>query len=169
MMPNLRITSLLAEVDHWTGFSDAFTHLHSGAPAEDRRVVLTAVLADGTNLGLTRMAEACSVASYRQLVWTAAWHPREETYRRALAILVLRRADALAGRSLFTDSAAAKFPRYLCRMSGGTANSLRSRAYLNIPRPRPPATSATRRLFRDTANRASDHGRRIVPSHRSEE
>ena len=157
MMPNLRITSLLAEVDHWTGFSDAFTHL------------LTAVLADGTNLGLTRMAEACSVASYRQLVWTAAWHPREETYRRALAILVLRRADALAGRSLFTDSAAAKFPRYLCRMSGGTANSLRSRAYLNIPRPRPPATSATRRLFRDTANRASDHGRRIVPSHRSEE
>ena len=88
MMPNLRITSLLAEVDRWTGFTGAFTHLHSGAPADDRRVVLTAVLADGTNLGLTRMAEACSVASYRQLVWTAAWHLREETYRRALAILV---------------------------------------------------------------------------------
>ena len=33
MMPNLRITSLLAEVDRWTGFSSAFTHLHSGAPA----------------------------------------------------------------------------------------------------------------------------------------
>ena len=88
MMPNLRITSLLAEVDRWTGFSGAFTHLHSGAPADDRRVVLTAVLADATNLGLTRMAEACSVASYRQLAWTAAWHLREETYRRALAILV---------------------------------------------------------------------------------
>jgi Tn3 transposase DDE domain len=73
MMPNLRITSLLAEVDRWTGFSEAFTHLHSGAPADDRRVVLTAVLAAGTNLGLTRMAEACSVASYRQLVWTGAW------------------------------------------------------------------------------------------------
>ena len=42
----------------------------------------------GTNLGLTRMAEACSVASCRQLVWTAVWHLREETYRRALAILV---------------------------------------------------------------------------------
>jgi TnpA family transposase len=88
MMPNLRITSLLAEVDRWTGFSDAFTHLHSGALADDRRVVLTAVLADATNLGLTRMAEACSVASYRQFSWTAAWHLREETYRRALAILV---------------------------------------------------------------------------------
>jgi hypothetical protein len=57
--------------------------LHSGAPTDDRRVVLTTVLANGTNLGLTRMAEACSVASYRQLVWMAAWHLREETYRRA--------------------------------------------------------------------------------------
>jgi TnpA family transposase len=88
MMPNLRITSLLAEVDRWTGFSGAFTHLHSGAPADDRRVALTAVLADATNLGLTRMAEACAVPSYRQLAWTAAWHLREETYRQALAILV---------------------------------------------------------------------------------
>ncbi len=88
MMPNVRITSLLAEVDRWTGFSGAFTHLHSGAPPDDRRIVLTAVLADATNLGLTRMADACSVASYRQLAWTTAWHLREETYRRALAVLV---------------------------------------------------------------------------------
>ena len=76
MIPNLRITSLIAEVDRWTGFSSAFTHLHSGAPADDRRIVLTAVLADATNLGPTRMAEACSVASYTQLAWTAAWHLR---------------------------------------------------------------------------------------------
>ena len=41
MIPNLRITSLIAEVDRWTGFSSAFTHLHSGAPADDRRIVLT--------------------------------------------------------------------------------------------------------------------------------
>ena len=88
MVPNLRITSLLAEVDRWTDFGRAFTHLHSDAPGDDRRVVLTAVLADATNLGLTRMAAACSLASYRQLAWTAAWHLREETYRRALAILV---------------------------------------------------------------------------------
>jgi TnpA family transposase len=87
MVPNLRIPSLLGEVDRWTGFTGAFTHLHSQTPADDRRIVLSAVLADATNLGLTRMAEACSVASYRQLAWTAAWHLREETYRHALAIL----------------------------------------------------------------------------------
>jgi hypothetical protein len=51
-------------------------------------VVLTAVLADATNLGLTRMADACAVASYHRLAWTAGWHLREETYRHALAAVV---------------------------------------------------------------------------------
>jgi len=88
MLPNVRITALLAEVDRWTEFSAAFTHLHMGLPADDRRVALTAVLADATNLGLTRMADACAVASYRQLAWTAGWHLREETYRHALAAVV---------------------------------------------------------------------------------
>jgi hypothetical protein len=73
MMPSLRITSLLAEVDRWTGFGSAFTHLHSGAPAEDRRVVLTAVLADATNLGCRRCR--AGAAAYAWLAWPArTWH-----------------------------------------------------------------------------------------------
>lgn len=87
-LPAVRITDLMADVDRWTGFSGAFTHLHTGLPADERRIVMTAVLADATNLGLTRMADACSVASYRQLAWTTGWHLREETYRRALASIV---------------------------------------------------------------------------------
>jgi hypothetical protein len=88
VIPRVRITELLAEVSRWTGLADCLTHLRTGLPAEDERVILTAVLADATNLGLTRMAEACSVASYRQLAWTAGWHLSEEGYSRALAGIV---------------------------------------------------------------------------------
>lgn len=87
LLPTVRITELLADVDRWTGVAGCFTHLRTGLPAEDGRVVLTAVLADATNLGLTRMADACRLATHRQLAWTAGWHLREETYGRALGLL----------------------------------------------------------------------------------
>lgn len=88
MLPSVRITTLLEEVDRWTGFSSCLVHLRDGRPADDRRLVLTAVLADATNLGLTRMSEACDVATPRRLAWAAGWHLREETYGRALAAVV---------------------------------------------------------------------------------
>ena len=50
--------------------------------------LLAGLLADGPNLGLTRMAEACSVASLGQLAWTSDWHIRDETYALALRRLV---------------------------------------------------------------------------------
>ena len=34
------------------------------------------------------LAEACAVATYKQLAWTVSWHIREETYQRALARIV---------------------------------------------------------------------------------
>jgi hypothetical protein len=51
----------------------------------NRQALLTAVLADGINLGLTRISEACRETTWRQLSWTADWHVREECYAQALA------------------------------------------------------------------------------------
>ncbi len=88
MLPRIRVTDLLAEVATWTLFPDCFTHLRTGETAADLRILLAGLLADGLNLGLTRMAEASSIASLGQLAWTSDWHIREETYDLALRRLV---------------------------------------------------------------------------------
>ncbi len=64
MLPRIRITDLLAEVAGWTGFPNCFTHLRTGEVAADNRILMAGLLADGLNLGLTRVAErAASPAS----------------------------------------------------------------------------------------------------------
>jgi TnpA family transposase len=88
LMPHVKITELLAEVDQWTNMGDRFLHLRTQAPPKNRQALLTAVLADGINLGLTRMSEACHETTWRQLSWTADWHVREECYAQALAGLI---------------------------------------------------------------------------------
>ena len=88
MLPRIRITDLLAEVATWTLFPDCFTHLRTGETAADNHILMAGLLADGLNLGLTRMAEACSIGSLGQLAWTSDWHIRDETYVLALRCLV---------------------------------------------------------------------------------
>ena len=88
LLPRIKITDLLLEVDRWTGFSECFTHQRNGQPAENKAALLTTILADGINLGLSRMAEACRGATLRQLAWVHDWHIREETYAAALSRLI---------------------------------------------------------------------------------
>lgn len=62
-VPSTRITDFLLEVDAATGFSEAFTHLRTGAPSSDRigsdRIgLMNVILAEGNNLGLRKMADA---------------------------------------------------------------------------------------------------------------
>lgn len=89
MLPFAPIVSLLIELDKRTGYLDCFTHA-SGKQTrtpELKRNLLAVLLAHSTNLGLTRMAEACGI-SYDILAWTAEWYVREETLRAAnLAII----------------------------------------------------------------------------------
>lgn len=90
MLPFAPIASLLIELDHRTGFLSCFTHAggHKRAmSAEAKRNILAVLIANATNLGLVKMAEACGVP-YEVLAWTQEWYVREDTLREANTMIV---------------------------------------------------------------------------------
>ena len=88
LMPRVRITELLWDVNAQTGFLDAFTDLRSGKHHGELAAVLATILAGATNLGLERMAYASSRLSHAQLTWAQTWYLRPETFADALGRIV---------------------------------------------------------------------------------
>lgn len=88
MLPRPKITEILDEVNSWTAFTRHFSHIKNDITRPDTRLLLTTILADGINLGLTKMAEACPGCTKSSLEDIQAWYIRDETYSAALAELV---------------------------------------------------------------------------------
>ena len=121
MLPRVKITELLLEVDAWTNFTRHFTHLKTGDLARHKHLLLTTILADAINLGLVKMAESCPGTTHNKLAWLHAWHIRDETYSSALAELVnaqFRRAFAKHWGEGCTSSSDGQ-----CFKAGGKAES----------------------------------------------
>lgn len=98
MLPHPKITEILDEVDRWTSFTDHFTHLKNrhGKP-RNKKLLMTTILADGINLGLSKMAESCPGTTKTSLEGIQAWYIRDETYSSALAELVNAQKKMSAG------------------------------------------------------------------------
>ena len=88
-LPRVELSELLVEVDGWTGFSGCLEHAGGREPRSRdlTRHLYAAILAQGCNLGLTRMAQI-SDRTYDRLAWCTTWYLREETLRAAVAKLV---------------------------------------------------------------------------------
>ncbi|WP_428995753.1 Tn3 family transposase [Lamprobacter modestohalophilus] len=77
-----------ASVDRWTVFLEQFTYLRTGLPSEDPQDLLTVILSEKINQGLTRMAEAVPGSSLKRLSHVVNGYVREECYSRALTEIV---------------------------------------------------------------------------------
>jgi TnpA family transposase len=88
-LPQVDLSELLIEVDRWTRFSQHFTHAGGSAPRSPDvlRPLYAAILAQGCNIGLTKMAQIADL-SYDRLAWCTTWYLREDTLKAAVAAIV---------------------------------------------------------------------------------
>src|SRR6266508_3228623 len=88
MLPRPDLPDLFREVNDWTNLLDQATHLNTELPlfGSQAMPLLAAIMAMGTNLGLSAMAKASSFTD-RQLAWAADWYLRDSTLQAMLVTL----------------------------------------------------------------------------------
>ena len=89
MMPRIKLPDLLLEVSKWTDFDRNFTPASSGnvAKSEERTILMAALMAMGTNIGLPKMADSTLGISYRQMANTAQWRLYDDALKKAQSAL----------------------------------------------------------------------------------
>lgn len=132
-LPKIRITDLLLEVDHLIGFTEAFTDIRTGVPCRDQIGLLTVLLSDGVNLGLTKMAAASNGHSYWELLRIAKWHIQEDAYDRALAMIVEAQSELPMARYWGEGLTASSDAQFLPVGGAGEAMNLVNMKYGREP------------------------------------
>lgn len=90
MLPRVKLPDLLIEVAKWTNFDKSFIHASTGHPAkaEEKSILMAALMAMGTNIGLSKMSDATPNITYRQMANTAQWRLYDDAMKKAQASLV---------------------------------------------------------------------------------
>ncbi len=92
-LPDARITDILLDVNAAVGFTDAFTNLRTGAPCHDEIGLLNVLLAEGLNLGLSKMADATNTHDYFALSRLSRWHVESDAINRALHAVIIAQSE----------------------------------------------------------------------------
>jgi hypothetical protein len=90
MVPRVKLPDLLIEVARWTNFDRNFIHASTGnsPKGDEKAIIMAALMAMGTNIGLVKMADSTPEITYRQMANTAQWRMYDDAMKRAQATLV---------------------------------------------------------------------------------
>ncbi|MBP1931914.1 TnpA family transposase [Ammoniphilus resinae] len=90
LLPRIKLNDLLMEVASWTGFDQELIHASTNKPPneEEKPILMASIMAMGTNIGLTKMADATPGISYRQMANAVEWRLYEDAMNKAQAVLV---------------------------------------------------------------------------------
>lgn len=90
MLPRIKLTDLLMDVAHITGFHEQFTHASNNRKPDKEVtiIIMAALLGMGMNIGLSKMAEATPGLTYKQLANVSQWRMYEDAMNKAQAVLV---------------------------------------------------------------------------------
>jgi TnpA family transposase len=132
-LPGIRITELLLEVDDEIGFTEAFTHLRTGVPCSDRIGLLNVLLAEGLNLGLSKMAGATDTHDFFQLSRLSRWHIESDAMARALAMVIEGQSALPMARLWGAGQAASSDGQFFSTTRQGEAMNLINAKYGHEP------------------------------------
>jgi len=105
MMPWVRITDRRDQVNHWTDFIEHLFHATTGLPPADQRAFMAALIAEATNLGLSRMTAMCGTVTRGAFAYADMAHVRGH---------LPRRVSEHAGPLLRASNSAPVGPQTLC-------------------------------------------------------
>jgi TnpA family transposase len=132
-LPEIRITDLMLEVDADIGFTDAFTNFRTGAVCKDKLGLMNVLLAEGLNLGLSKMAGASNSHGYWQLQRISQWHIVSDAINRALAAVIDAQADLPMAHIWGLGETASSDGQFFPTTRQGEAMNLINAKYSNDP------------------------------------
>ena len=90
LLPKIKLTDLLMDIARITGFHKEFIHASTNKKpdTEDTILVMAALLGMGTNIGLSKMADATPGITYKQLSSVSQWRMYDDAMSRAQTVLV---------------------------------------------------------------------------------
>ncbi|QSW21480.1 Tn3 family transposase [Clostridium gasigenes] len=89
MIPKISLPELLLEVSEWTHFEQHLTHATDKPPKNDEiPILMAAIMALGTNIGVQKMADSTSYITYAQMANISEWRLHDDALKKAQATLV---------------------------------------------------------------------------------